>query len=260
MYKSQRSWFLKFGEDMDDFKKIPYSALKARIYIEVSALIVTLLQHTKVSPNLLTFLYAMLGPFSIALVFIDSHLAYNLVMFNFVFMKAFLDWSDGTLARITNKCSQTGAVLDVWGAHVNSVSFHACIGIFLFNQSANLIFLILVIYLIYIRIIDLKQFSHAFIGRVVDGSNEEKGKENNIRAKKSVIQSKSALARIYKILTLILDERARMVDSIIALLLLDFIFTEGYVLSVSLFLLILCAVTVKFVAGLYVVIYNKAVE
>ena len=34
-----------------------------------------------------------------------------------------LDWSDGALARLRGTTSELGRILDIWGAHVNNISF-----------------------------------------------------------------------------------------------------------------------------------------
>ena len=119
IYTNQRKWTFSIGEDLDNYKKYPYTYLKSRIYIEAAAMLVTLLQYTKIAPNHLTLFYTFLGPFSIMLTFYGTDISYFLALLNFVLFKGFIDWSDGALARIQNKCSDVGAILDPWGELTN---------------------------------------------------------------------------------------------------------------------------------------------
>ena len=61
-YTSHRKVLLPpLNVDMDDWIFSPYTCLKFRFAIEFSSIIVWLLQSTSVTPNFITFLYAMSG-------------------------------------------------------------------------------------------------------------------------------------------------------------------------------------------------------
>ena len=63
-YKHRRDEEDEFYVDIDNWFKSPYSSLKARYYIEVSSIIVFLLQSSKITPNQLSIFYGFLGLFS----------------------------------------------------------------------------------------------------------------------------------------------------------------------------------------------------
>ena len=47
--------------DIDDWKYSPYNCFKARIYIELSSLLVFVFQFTRISPNQITLMYTISG-------------------------------------------------------------------------------------------------------------------------------------------------------------------------------------------------------
>jgi hypothetical protein len=257
IYTNQRRWIFSIGEDLDNFKKYPYTCLKSRIYIEAAAMLVTLLQYTKIAPNQLTLFYTFLGPFSIMLTFYGTDISYFLALLNFVLFKGFIDWSDGALARIQNKCSDVGAILDPWGAHVNSYSFHICLGIFLFNISNNIIFIFTAMSIVFFRAIDIRDYKNALLGKNLSDEIQLKGSKENVSHNISFINRSSSLFNLYMIFTFILDDRARMVDSILFIFILDYLFVPHFFISSFIYFLILFSVLTKFSAGLYLVYSNK---
>ena len=62
-YKHRKDEKEEFFVNIDDWIKSPYSSLKARYYIEVSSIIVYFLQFTKITPNQISIIYALLGIF-----------------------------------------------------------------------------------------------------------------------------------------------------------------------------------------------------
>ena len=108
-YKHRRDEEDEFYVDIDNWFKSPYSYLKARYYIEVSSIIVFLLQSSKITPNQLSIFYGFLGLFSGFLLCLKNDVMIYLGLILFV-LKGVVDWSDGLLARVTNK---TKSVPDV---------------------------------------------------------------------------------------------------------------------------------------------------
>lgn len=259
MYIDQRLTFEAVGEDLDDYRKYPYSAVKARIYIEVAAVLVSVLQYTKIQPNHITISYALLGPISIFLVFLDNDISYFIALLCFVFLKAFLDWSDGALARIRDNCTSLGAILDSWGAIVNSYSFQICIGLYVFNNTGNLVFLCLIIVVLFLRAIDLKKFKTQFLGQTVIEGVVEKGESKNKRVDTTSIPRNSRLYIAFLLCTKVLDDRARVVDTILFLILFERIFLEQFIVAQGVYLLMVVGVFVRFAAGFYVVYFNKEI-
>lgn len=259
IYHEQRQCFKDNGEDMDDYRKYPYSAVKARFYIETAAILVSILQHTRVQPNHLTVLYALLGPISVVLVYSGNETAYMLALCNFVFLKGILDWSDGALARITGKCTSLGAILDPWGAFVNSYSFHVCLGLYVFNVTNDSNFVLLVIVIVFFRAIDLRRFKYSSLGMDLSEGVIEKGQEENEESEFGDDLGRGARFVVpYIVTTQILDDRARVVDLLALVILIELIVGGVYVTNLVVYLMAI-GVIVKFTAGFYVVYSNKSV-
>ena len=92
----------KLKKDFDiniDFFSAPYTFLKTFLYIELSSLLVFLIQNTSITPNLITILYALLGIFGG--IFLGSG-SENLILTGILifFFKGVLDWTDGLIARL----------------------------------------------------------------------------------------------------------------------------------------------------------------
>ena len=56
-YKQQRKIGKEYGVDINDWGKNPYTCIKSIYLIETSAIIVFLLQYTKITPNFLSLFY-----------------------------------------------------------------------------------------------------------------------------------------------------------------------------------------------------------
>jgi phosphatidylglycerophosphate synthase len=135
-YKNQRKKHLQMNIDLDDWFYSPYSSLKARFFIELSALIVSFLQYTPIRPNFITLLFAASA---IAGGFCLSSGSENLIILGVIifFTYSIFDWTDGPLALVTKKTSHLGHIFDAWGGLVGSFSFLIGIGMYLFNQKLN---------------------------------------------------------------------------------------------------------------------------
>ena len=112
------------------YKGYGYNWLKARFYMETSALLVYYLQDKKIHPNVLTILYSVLGIIGGVLLASHQKLFVSIALFIF-FFKGILDWSDGHLARIQNKTSLLGKHLDKWGGIIGTASFYLGLSFYL---------------------------------------------------------------------------------------------------------------------------------
>ena len=124
--------------DIHNWRKSPYTFLKGRFLMESSSLVVYLLQDTKITANLLTIVFALLGIFGGLLLLINPVLA--VIIF---FFKPIFDWSDGHLAMIKNQTSEFGKHLDFYSGSIGTMSFY--IGVVLGHT-----YLIPVIFIIYL--------------------------------------------------------------------------------------------------------------
>ncbi len=137
LYHYQLEYNLKRMPYVGDFKRNPYSFLKARYYMFFSTAIVFILQKTSVHPNNITKLYIFSGFLSATLLAVPVNTAHFFAIF-LIFSKGILDWADGFFARLKGKASLTGHVLDIYGANINSITFIVSLGIyqyFYFNES-----------------------------------------------------------------------------------------------------------------------------
>ena len=121
---------------LDDWKRNPYSFLKARFFMETSAILVYFLLKTKIKPNTVTIIYALAGIVGGILLSIPLKVTIILALFIF-FTKGILDWSDGHLARVTGQTSLTGHVLDVYGAYLGNLGFQTGLGFYVAFKTGN---------------------------------------------------------------------------------------------------------------------------
>ena len=141
-----------------DYIKNPYSFLKAKFYMESSAVLVYLLLRTNIKPNTITIIYGLLGIVTGILLSIPNNYTIFIALI-IAFTKGTLDWSDGHFARITGQTSLTGHILDVYGAHLNSLGLQIGLGLYIANNSDTLVFYYLVPLLLFFRIANLYVFS-----------------------------------------------------------------------------------------------------
>lgn len=257
IYSYNRKAFLENGENMDDFASYPYTALKSRVYIEFSSVLVSALQYTKIQPNQLTILYAMLGPICIALFYTANEAAYLFGIFSFVLFKGVLDWSDGALARITGNCSSIGALLDPWGALVNSCSFQLCIGLYVYNMTNELMFVFLSMATVYFRVIDFRSYKLVSLGAGLIENPSFTNKPTVSEKENERTRAKGSKLYIpFMLATGILDDRARTVDTLLLIVLIELFLGNVYLSNLIVCLMTLGSFT-KFCAGFYVTYANK---
>lgn len=124
-----------------EWRKHPYTSFKAHLYMEASAVLVYLLLKTKIKPNTVTIVYSVMGILGGILLTIPSKAATLLAILLFYF-KGILDWSDGHYARIIKRTSITGDILDACAAGV--VSLWVGLGLNVANKSGMMAFYYLV--------------------------------------------------------------------------------------------------------------------
>lgn len=253
LYLHNRRYSRENGEDMDDFTKYPYTFFKSRLYIECASLLVSFLQHTRITANQLSLFNAFLGPVSIFCFYQANISGYLFGLFIFVFLKGVIDWSDGALARLKGSCSELGSVLDSWSATVISYCFQICIGLFVYNMNDQPLFILIILATILIRAVDLRMFVQSTIGaEFCSGMNLSERLKRSETGDQRFVVSSSGLTVAFQILTKILDDRARMVDLISLLILIDLFIGNLYFSPFIVYLMLLGSV-VKFLAGFYVI-------
>lgn len=113
-----------------DHDRSVYTWYKARLYMRIGAWIVYKLQHTSIHPNIITILYGIAGIVSGILLSIPNKLCVFVALLLFYF-KGGLDWADGQLARIKDKCTKLGKALDPAMGTVGTISFYVGVGFYM---------------------------------------------------------------------------------------------------------------------------------
>ena len=222
-YKTRRKIELKSPAAFDVFnwKKNPYSSFKAIIYIELSSIFTYLIQFTSLSANHVSLMYSISGVVGGFLIISNSEtlIICGLLIF---FLKGFLDWSDGFVARIKKQSSSIGHLLDTWGTHIGNISLMTSIGVYCYNSSGDNIFLFATIIILFLNLIDFKLFTfHQAFYEVLN-------KNIKINFKKKINKNKYEENIFVKILKNFMDHRARTVDTICLFLLLEIVYNFDY--------------------------------
>lgn len=214
--------------DLNNWKSAPYTFFKAIYYIEGSAALLFILQFTKITPNFVSLVYTALG--LLGGIFIATDIK-NLVLVGTIifFSKSILDWADGALAKIKKKTSYLGFILDSWGGVVGDISFLVGIGFYLYNQNQDNVFLFLIILILFLKTLDIK--NHSYIMSLDEVLQNNKSKITSPKILKNKTEYSSFLIYIKKILSNLFDSRARSVDFLCMILLLDTFYKEMIILK-----------------------------
>jgi hypothetical protein len=230
---------VKHDVNLNKFKKNPYTYLKARYYMYCSVLLVYFLIKTRITPNMVTIAYGLCGVVGGVLLAVPN-LYWNIAGIVIFFNKGILDWSDGHLARIKYKTTLKGHILDVYGAHLNSIGFNIGLGFFVINQTGYE----LLIYPI-VTIAFLYSGMPSILGKNIIINELMANKVQNIITKHNIEYSSKKNHHRYnkpkypKWITFFkgfLDDRARSVDFILLVMIIDINFNYNF--SLYLFLLV----------------------
>jgi len=240
---------------LDDWKKNPYTFLKARFYMESSAVLVYILLKTKVKPNTVSIIYGLLGIVTGILLSIPNNYTIFIALI-IAFTKGILDWSDGHLARITGQTSLTGHILDAYGALLNSLGFQIGLGMYAAYRADTLLFYYLVPLLLFFRAGGLFLFSRAILFEEFSSEkNVSSFQDNDSQDKNQDNININSLERSYgkykNLFMGFLDDRARSVDLICLIILLEIVFPIN--ISWLVFLLIVVKYFIIFVASIYMI-------
>ena len=217
LYDQQFTFNSKQSPYIINFWHNPYSFLKARYYMGLASGIVYFLQGSSVTPNQITKLYMLWGVLAGLLIAIGTSHTLSVGIF-MVFSKGVLDWTDGHIARLKNKTSLTGHILDVYGARVNSLMFVTCLGFYQYTlHDEDTLFLILAIIYPLAFSMQLHRFAYKYLyeelsnkGLTVETTPDGTRKERTIRN-----------SRYAKFLINFLDDRSRTTDFVCLLIVLE---------------------------------------
>ena len=246
--------------DISDWLRNPYTFLKARLFIEISAIIVFFLQFTKVSPNQVTSLYIFLGFLSGVFLASNNDTLILISLFLLVFKNVF-DWCDGLLARIKNNTSNLGDVLDRWGSIVGYNSFIFGFGFYLYNESQDIKYIIIVLSIILLKSIDLKDYVYHIIGYKIIKENNTKNilKLLNININKKSFKKNKKFEKFKQSILMFLDDnRSHTIDPIALLILIDNFYKNLNFLP-YIFYLIFLKNFLFFLGGIYITYFKNYV-
>lgn len=251
----QYSYISELYPYINDWKKNPYTFLKARFYMESSAVLVYFLLKTKIKPNTVTIFYGCAGIVTgILLAIPNNYTIFNALLI--AFTKGILDWSDGHLARVTGRTSLTGHILDGYGAVLNSLGLQIGLGLYVAVRMDLILFYYLVPLLLFFRAAGLFSYSRYVMFEKLSDTNiisNYKKKNESSKGKKIHVKNSGSLARskYAHYLGAFLDDRARSVDFICLIILLEIFFPIN--ISWLLFLLIVAKYFIIFTGTFYIV-------
>ena len=230
----------RFNINIYNFHSEPYTYFKAVLYIEISSILIFFFQNSFVTPNSLTILYALLGLLSGILLATGNE---NLILIGLliIFFKGIIDWSDGLLARLSNKTSLLGSLLDEWAGLIGSYSFIIGYGFYLYNKTNEIYFIILSIIIIAFRALDIKNYFYLMTTyRLYNNEiNKIQFKKKFLFKDKSKKYNVSKLTNfIKKMFSNILDDRSRSIDFVCLLIFLDLFYFDVALLNYVFFILV----------------------
>jgi len=253
-YEDRKKRNTNFDFNIYDWKKSPYSCFKARIYIELSTIFAFFFQYTSLTANHISLIYCISGVIAGILLATNSDalMIFGLIIF---FLKGSIDWTDGLIARIKNQTSSIGHILDTWGSHIGTLSLITSLGIYCYNNSNNNIYLFLIIIILFLKIIDFKLFAyhqlfHELLNDEINFDIKKNEKDLNIKKKDSftVLLIKNFM-----------DDRAKTVDLICLLILIEIIF-QYQNFSKIIFGLYILKTIILFIGIIYVYYYKEKLE
>ena len=237
---------------LSDWRKNPYTFLKARFYMESSAILVYFLLKYKISPNSVTILYALCGLIGGILLAVPTRTTILIALVIF-FSKGILDWSDGHVARRMKKTSFTGHILDVYGAHLNEVGFYLGLGFYIVNHSDISFFIYLLpLYPFFISINVVSYSKMIMLNELMEGKKGGVKTRSIVHSVEIKAGRKHVISRqIKSFLHSFLDSRARTIDFICFLIILETLY--GFNITYVIYLLLIFKSFLLFIASFVIV-------
>ncbi len=235
LYKKVYQHNLNSSEYIGDFTRNPYSYLKARYYFFSANIIVYAIQNFDFNPRFLTFIYIFQGFLAMVLLNVENIYLKLLALFLF-FSKGTFDWADGHYARLKNKTSLTGHIIDIYGARLNSVFFLIGLGLFQYQKYNNEYFIYMLIFLPLLMFGYLEKYSYQIIFNKLNNIDLNNNISN--KSKKISYSFFSYIKKNKKFFINILDDRSRTVDLILLILLLELFYNIyiSYIFFVAIFI------------------------
>ncbi|MFA6291870.1 MAG: CDP-alcohol phosphatidyltransferase family protein [Victivallales bacterium] len=244
-----------------DWTRNPYTYLKARFYIEASSVILYFLLKTKIAPNYITAGYAVAGLAAGVLLAVPGKY-FVLAAAIIFFINPTFDWVDGAYSRMIGKCSFTGHILDVYAGYLPWLALQVGLGFYVaqkpgFEKIFWLIPLIPFFYAANLVTFMKTEFSdRALIDKEL-AKVDQKGSAGTISQSNERLSLVKILSRAHRIFQNIFDNRARGVDLICLVIILE-AFT-GFFISWAIFaFLVLKQLTLFLSSFISVVFFGRA--
>jgi len=257
------------------WKKNPYTFYKAKLYLELSTILTFLLFKTKIKPNTVTVTYIVLGIVGGVCLAVPLKYIIFLGILIFYFLSV-LDWTDGTLARERNQTSITGDILDPYGALVGMTCFWSGVGLYLAHKSiqgvayispditnftsfifSHFVYLLPIIPALFAmnltRFAKYRLYTNHVVKELRKHMEKERNQEEPLLTSATNTKSSSQHSTAKKIMQAvnnIFSHRARFVDFILLLILLELLYPMLF-LSWIVFLLFLLWQIILFFGILY---------
>ncbi len=253
----------EYGVDLDNWRAEPYTSLKARFYMEASSVLVWLLLKTKIKPNTVTIFYGLAGIIGCVLLSIPYKWTIIVALFIF-FTKGILDWTDGQLARETKQTSLAGHMLDAYGAQLGALGLQIGLGFYVAQKVDFMPFFYLVPLIPFFYTASLTSFCYSPLFDQISKESLKIQNEKNLQKEKNGENNgaddiRSDRWKRYLWINHVLDDRARSVDFILLLILIEIIYPSFFVTWIV-FLLLVFKRFLIFSGKFYLVAYKGWVE
>ncbi len=219
LYKKVHKHNLDNSEYIGNFLANPYSYLKARYYFLTANFIVYAIQNLDFNPRYLTFIYILQGFLAMILLNVEN-IYLNLLSLFLFFSKGTFDWADGHYARLKNKTSLTGHIIDIYGARLNSVFFLIGLGLFQYQKYYNDYFLYMLIFLPIFMFGYLEKYSYQIIFNKLNNIELDVNIDTD-KTKKISSGFFGSINNYRHYFINFLDDRSRTVDLIILILFIE---------------------------------------
>ena len=232
--------------------------------MELSSILVYFLLRTNIKPNTITIIYGLVGILGGILLAIPNTATIAIALFLF-FSKGVLDWSDGTLARITNQTSLRGRILDVYGAFLNSMGLQMGLGFYVAAKSNMVLFYYLIPLIPFFFAAGLTNYAKQILFEYIP---KEKTRQQDLStvsesgtddAEKGEKFTNRSLVDKLRFLTKVFDDRARSVDFILLLILIEILFPSFFITWI-IFLVLIVKALIVFLGKFHLVVIEGWVE
>jgi len=219
--------------------KSPYTLIKGVYYMETASFFLFFTQKFIKSPNFITLLYLLTGVIG-AFLLNSSHNELCYIGIFMVFTKGTFDWSDGPLARRLNKTSFLGHAFDTYGALVNDYAFRVAFVYYTLGYYPDLIFLFPLIVFIFL-ITKFSLFADHLYYKIIKEKPLKQIRNNKFDDIIKDPKQATGLAKWYVRYQSILDTRARSIDFLLLILIIDIMLdydVSGFLLILSILLVL----------------------